>query len=1200
MENFKSFGKKLTVPFFKGFTAITGPNGSGKSNIVDAILFVLGPKSSKVMRAGRLTDLIFNGGKKQKNPAKYCKVSLVFDNSARKMPVDSNEVVLTRMIKRAPIKNNPDNYYSYFYINDKSASYSDFINVLTHARISGDGYNIVKQGDVTSIIEMGAVDRRRIIDDIAGISSFDNDIKKAEQEKIEAEGNIDRINIILNEISSQIRTLKKERDEAYRYKELKGQLYETKAKIALKKKMDVENQISEIQQQIKTYEDEQKKLDEQRQQLKKTYGETQNKLEDVEQHIANVGGDESKELKEKIDELRKEEVKIEEKINYSNDEIVEHRQDLERLQTTLDDITKELQEHEEQLHILSEDVTQQEETLETKEQKLTDLKETVAQSDDKSMDITRELVKMREEFNELQNTLHEKKLKRDRITDNIESLNVQIAEIEETKGTYEFELKDIDWQKEELLKDNQSQQKKLKKYEQQHVELKRKETEFVDQLNDLEQAIRRLQREQSQLQAENEALQTIQSKYHPAVNAVLAARDNGELKGVHGTIAELAKVDKKYETAMEIAAGGRMQSVVVKDDAAAAEAISFLRKKKLGRATFLPMNKMIEGKPRGKALMAVKDPSAHGFAIDLVDFNPEYTGAFWYVFGDTIIVNSLNDARRLMGGVRLVDTNGDLVEASGAMVGGSKPKMLLSFGSADTKKLDEIKKQVLAATTSQETVEKELTDIRKQLADIEQNLREIKGGSDVTSQVKELEVRKKEYTAKLEVVNQDLEQKQQQKEQFDQEHDELIKAIRTLEKRTQEIDQLKDEKGKHLLQGTKKELAQEIRSLEQEISELQEQVLEKRSKQETLSKKMELIEERKDEITQKIEDHKLAVEQFKKQTHELKQQRSTCQDELKTLMNVEQQMSGKIKEFADKRDQLYKKSITIENDLDKLNTRLESYLDLISRAKYRLPTLEGTIEELDQEMALYQVEIADTKLPNVETLKDSMRVIEDTMQELEPVNMRALEEYDHQMERKTKFDEDVKHLKDQKKNLTKLVNEIVEQKKERFFEVFNEINKNFKVMYSQLSEGGEAELELENEENVFESGLTVRARPRGKKVLRLEALSGGEKSIASLGFIFAIQQYDPSPFYVLDEVDMFLDGVNAETVSRMIKNNALHSQFITVSLRKIVLKEANQVYGVTMQNQGISQMIGNINPDTVSPTGEIHTEEVKTHAIADR
>ena len=252
-----------------------------------------------------------------------------------------------------------------------------------------------------------------------------------------------------------------------------------------------------------------------------------------------------------------------------------------------------------------------------------------------------------------------------------------------------------------------------------------------------------------------------------------------------------------------------------------------------------------------------------------------------------------------------------------------------------------------------------------------------------------------------------------------------------------------------------------------------------------------------------------------------------------------------------------------------------------------MPTLEETIGDLDQELRLYGLKITDTNLPTVEALKQSMRVTEETMQELEPVNMRALEEYEHQAERKKKFDEDIKHLKDQRKNLNKLVDGISVKKHDRFFEVFNEVNINFKRIYAQLSEGGEAELLLENEEDVFSHGLTVKARPRGKKILRLEALSGGEKSIASLAFIFAIQQYDPSPFYVLDEVDMFLDGINAETVSRMIKQNALHTQFINVSLRKIVLKEANHIYGVTMHDTGISEMIGNIDPDSVGPKGDI-------------
>ena len=1194
MENFKSFGSKLVVPFFPGFTAITGPNGSGKSNIADAILFVLGPKSAKVMRAGRLTDLIFNGGKKHKNPAKYCKVSLVFDNSERRMPVESDEVILTRMIKRAPLKNDPNNYYSYFYINDRSASFSDFENLLLHARISGGGYNIVQQGDVTSLIEMGSIDRRRLIDDIAGISNFDNDIKKAEKEKEEVDSNLERIKIILNEISNQINQLKDERNEAFKYKELKDKLYETKAKIALKKKQDVEAQISEINKQIESYESEKFKLDEKSTELKKQYAEAQAELQEIEKKIGEVGGEEVKEIKVKIDSIRSEEIKVEERINYSKDEIVEIQKNLNQIKSNLESIEKELQENISKKEELEKQLNDKKVELENKENEFNVLKEEIAQSDDKSMDLTHELAKMRHEHDEKNSELHELKLKRNRFTERIEALELQIAEMQETKSTYEFELKDINWQSDEFKKDSKEKNKKLNDFEKKLFEKKKKESEISEQLVDLENAIRILQREQSKLQAEFDALQSVQGKYNIAVNAILKARNDGILKGIHGTVAELAQVDKKYETAVEVAAGSRMQSVVVDSDEVAAKAIKFLQKEKFGRATFLPLNKMIAGNPRGKALMVVKDKNANGFAIDLLKFKEEYKGAFWYVFGDTIIVNTLDDARRLMGGVRLVDLKGGLIEASGAMIGGSLPKGQLTFSKADRNKLEEVTKKLQNAIDSQDKLSNELTELKKEIVEIENSLKEIKTRTDKEIQVKDLDVRNKEFTGKLEIIKKDLEIKTKEKEDLENKKSEVVSKIEEFEKRIEELNSLKEERGKVLLKGTKKELAQKARTLEDEVSTLQENYLKISSEKEALDKKIELLEERKNEISNNIENKDAEIEKNKNLINELKESRSSYNNELKALLVVEEKMTGKIKDLTDQRDKFYKKSITFENDLDKINTRIESYYDLISRAKYRIPTLEDSIKEIEQELKLYNIEITDTNLPNVEALKDTVKSTEESMRELEPVNMRALEEYEHQSDRKSKLDEDVSHLKEQKKNLIKLVNEITEKKKERFFEIFDVVNKNFKEIYAQLSEGGEAELQLEDSENIFESGLTIKARPRGKKVLLLSALSGGEKSIASIAFIFAIQRYDPSPFYVLDEVDMFLDGVNAETVSRMVKQNAQDSQFIMVTLRKIAIKEADYIYGITMRETGISDMIGNIDPSAVGPHGEFSIRGGKT------
>jgi len=1191
MENFKSFGKKLTVPFFRGFTAITGPNGSGKSNIADAILFVLGPKSSKVMRAGRLTDLIFNGGKKRKNPAKFCRVSLVFDNRKRKMPVDSDEVILTRMIKRAPLKDDPDNYYSKFYVNGKGATYSDFENILVHGRMSGDGYNIVKQGDVTSLIEMGGVDRRRIIDDIAGISNFDSDIKKAEKERTDVEENLDRIKIILNEINSQIRQLKNDRDEAYRYQELKEKLYEIKAKIALKKKQDVEIQISEINKQIKSYETEKEKLDENAKKLKVSYSETQKSLEEIEKKIGDVGGEEVKELKEKVENIRAEEIKVEERINYSNSEIKEIQKEENNLKINLESFENELNQNNERQKELSEKIEEKQETLNEKEKVLKELKGDIAQTDDKSMDLAHELAKMREEYNQKNSEIHELKLKRNRFTDKIESLETQIAELQETKQTYEFEIKDINWQIEQDQAQHKDKSKETKKLEKNLFEKKKKEAEITENLTDLDTRIRKLQQEQSKLQAEIDAAESIKGRYNQPVNEILKARNNNQLDGIIGTIAELAQVEEKYQTAVEVAAGGRMQSIVVKDDKSASDAIKYLQKQKIGRATFLPLNKMASGKPRGKSLLTVKDEKAHGFAIDLVNFDEKYHGAFWYVFGDTIVVETLEDARRLMGGVRLVDLKGSLVESSGAMTGGNISKSKLSFTKIDRTRLDEITNELERAISHQDKLSEELSNLRKEIIEIENSLGEIRTEGVKEIKIKDLEVRRKEFDGKIEVLENEINEKTKEKEELEKKKEEVLLNIKEFKDRIEELDKIKEEKGKLLLKGTKKELAQKARTFEDDVTKLQEELMNLKSEKEGIDKKISLIEERKQEIEEKIKSNLDEINKHKENINELKEKRSKLHDELNALLKVEEKMTGKIKDLSEERDKIYKESVKIENDIDKINTRVESYYDLISRAKYRLPTLDATVKEIEQEIKLYNVEIKDdTKLPNVESLKDSMRTIEESMNELEPVNMRALEEYEHQSERRKKLDEDVTHLKEQKKNLLKLVTSVTKKKTERFYEVYDAINENFKYMYSQLSEGGEAELKIEDPDNLFDSGLTIKARPRGKKVLLLSALSGGEKSIASLGFIFAIQRYDPSPFYVLDEVDMFLDGVNAETVSRMVKTRAEDSQFIMVSLRKTALKEANHVYGVTMRETGISDMIGNIDPSTVGPRGEIKTE----------
>src|SRR5512136_97432 len=297
LENFKSFARKTRVPLLQGFTAITGPNGAGKSNISDAILFVLGPKSSRVIRAGKLTDLIFNGGKERK-PASETKVSLIFDNSDRLIPIDSDKVKLTRVVR---VSDNVEGYYSYFYVNDRRSSLGEFDNLLANARISADGYNFVQQGDITRIVEMTNLERRRILDDISGITRFDEDIQNAEKEKLAAEENIARLSIILEELKKQMKQLDNDREGALKYKDLHDRMLCAQASLAVKRKESVDREISSLNEQVITYTADKEKSEAKKQELTKQLEEISTELTAVEAEITERGGEEAKEIKEKID-----------------------------------------------------------------------------------------------------------------------------------------------------------------------------------------------------------------------------------------------------------------------------------------------------------------------------------------------------------------------------------------------------------------------------------------------------------------------------------------------------------------------------------------------------------------------------------------------------------------------------------------------------------------------------------------------------------------------------------------------------------------------------------------------------------------------------------------------------------------------------------------------------------------------------------
>ncbi len=1177
MENFKSFGRKLTVPFEPGFTGITGPNGSGKSNIGDAILFVLGPNSPRAIRAGRLTDLIFNGGQAGK-PSSYCLVSLHFDNADRTMPVDEDEVVLTRKVKRAPKKGDKDAYNSYFYVNGRASKKKEFVNLLEHARISANGYNITQQGDVLQICQMTPVQRRQILDDIAGVTSFDDKLKQAGKQREQVEDNLERIGIVLEEIERSLKQLEKEKGAAQRYRELQADIGRTKAQMAFRRKDDLEAQIAQVQERITKIQADREKQKVQLEELDGQFKTAQQDFASIEAEIRAEGGEEVEKIQAQVAEARDRMVRLEEKMHFCKEELAGGDEDIAPLRSQLAKAEKELANTRKLEGECEQAHADGAASLASKRKELDAFRERISQSDAGAMNINRELGKLKQEHEAKELELHKAKLEVDRLAERRDAAQRAIEAAQSELAGNKTDLDEVTWELEELRKTAGGSDKREKELRRRLFELQKAQAEFNSQADDLEQRIRRLNRELAELQAQEAAAARQSGGVPPAVQAILKAREDGLIRGVVGTIQELASVDDEFQTALATAAGSNLNAIVVEDDAVAGECIEMLKRTRAGRAKLLPLNKMVPGRPRGQALMKVKKDGCLGFALDLIDFNERYHGAFWNVLGDTLVVQNMDAGRRLMGGVRIVSKDGELFEAGGAMVGGKdNKKKSTGFSSGDRGRMDKALSELSQAEAAHEAAIEGTVRVRKELSELETELasfgREGVGSAD---RLKELEKRQVKLTETKVLFEAEMKKQQDLLESLNKAASENDAQVQTLEARLTELEKEREAKGTMLLKGSKKEWREAVERLDKEVRELQESVVKTEARKDVATKQAELVQERVNELRKQIEDAGGDRERYEADLKRYKEAHKQASAEVDALMKMEREATKNLKGLSGKRDKLYQDLTDLKAKMEKVQDRMETHYSLMVNQKTKLPSLEEQLGEALVDLKEHPLAEEDQNdVPAFDDLRRSLRNLEASLDRLGPVNMRALEEFEEQSRRKNELDEEVERLHGQRDELERVVEEITTEKTGRFMEVFTAVDENFTEVYKGLSLEGKAYMELEDPKNPFEGGLILKAQPMGKRVTRLDALSGGEKSLTSMAFIFALQRYDPSPFYYFDEVDQNLDAVNSELLAKMIRGNAQFAQFIVVSLRKITLKEARHLYGVTQQTPGQSEIISN-------------------------
>lgn len=1164
MENFKSFGGKLVVPLMEGYTAVTGPNGSGKSNITDAILFVLGPKSSKAVRAGKLTDLIFDGGK-SKGKAPFTKVSLVFDNTDRIMPWDDDTVRLTRFVK---LSDNGTDYSSYFYVNDRKSTMSEFDSLLTKARISADGYNMVQQGDVTRIVQMGGIERRRIIDAISGIASFDADIEKARGERAEAETNLDRIGIIVEELSHQVDRLARDREDARTYLDAQARLEMAKAQythrrlqIEQSKYRSVSDQIEKLEGRIDS--DRAAKAD-----LEVQRSAKEQEISAKEEEIASKIGPEYRELKERIEAAkvdlatkkdRKEaaEMDLEEQSGFRTnfeDSIARNNAMVVTLRQNREDLVSKQAEDESR--------------MEAARREESEISEAIADTGGEQKELQKELERVEADFDACSAELRSSQGRLAKAEAASEEAHTAFANLDDRLQTIDFEIKDAKWSIEQLKAEAGPS---TEDFGNRILEAKRRESELEKQESELDAAYRRIDAEYNSLQAEKKVSERM-NRGSAAVEAILALRNRGEMKGIHGTIQELATVDKGFETALSVAAGGKMQAVVVDNDQVAADAISYLKKEKLGRVTFLPLTKMMGGKPRAKAIMSVKD--SEGYAIDLIDFDQKYYNAFWYVLGDTLVVRDMDTARRIMGGIRIVTMGGELIEASGAMVGGNiSQQSMLKFGAASEDKLAETGERLRKAADALEDVRRKLREVRDEIRGIDDEMRKVSSGAmeqreqmaQLKGRVTELEKTRSSASAEMKAVRQRVSDADAELESARTAFGDVSERLSALTETRTGIKNRMAEIAPVDLQNRIQAVRDRIYKLKEEISDNKLQIGGIDTEIAGYGKQNESLQMQLDSVIRAIEDDQRTIEE-----NTALMQRARI--DLDALRSIEAEMEGGIEDLRNQKDALVAEKYRLDSEIREKSKDIENTAATLESFKAQSIQLEASVAQLKSEVDAIEIEV-ELPIPSEEEIRRTIRAQESAIAKLGNVNLRSIEEYDEKKARLDGLNAEVESLNRHIKELDDLMSSLTSKKKGLFMQSYNAVNENFKSIYAQLSGGGEAYMGLENEDDPFIGGLMINAKPRNGKMLRLEALSGGEKSLTALSFIFAIQEHQPSPFYVLDEVDMFLDSVNAEMVARRVKESSAKAQFIQVSLRKVTLALADHLIGVTRPPSGISRVI---------------------------
>ena len=1176
----------MTIPLEEGFTVVTGPNGSGKSNILDGVLFCLGLANSRGMRADRLPDLVNSGVLKAGKSAETT-VSVRFDLSDWRpdaaeegleapaegpwIHADQKEWTVTRKLRVMP----GGSYSSSYSADGIPCNLQQLQTQLRRLRIDPEGSNVVMQGDVTRIVSMSNRDRRGLIDELAGVALFDTRIEQTRRKLDEVQERQERCRIVEQELLTARQRLEKDCAKARAYQELKEQVQLGRRQelvLAFEAAQAERQRLQQRQQQLGEQDERDARTIEQRD---LTLQESAKRLQTLQNSVKALGEDQLLSVQAELAGLDPQNRELER-------QAAQHQQEGERLQG----LRHQLQARRGQLQAESDTLNLQTDTdgLEKVEQLCRDAEAAVELSRRRLGEVAGRSGSWREEQKQRSG-------RRQELLRSIQPLQEERQQIKERRRQDEERQRELEQDCDLDGAEDQRVQGLLEQLEQEWQTLLESIKNGKEQLQQLLESVAIQQRTRSRLEQEQARLERDIARLDSRREALQESRGTGALRlllesgleGIHGPVAQLGEVEDRHRLALEVAAGARMGQVVVDDDRIAARAIDLLKSRRAGRLTFLPLNK-IRAPGGGVAMARGRRPEATGAgglvgrAVDLIRYEPIYADVFAYVFGDTQVFSDLSSARQFLGRSRAVTLEGELLEKSGAMTGGSFSQRSggLSFGiSSDgdeaaplRQRLLELGETLAACRREEQRLVEAVDQQRPALRQLEQRQAALEA---------ERQAAKRAHGPLLERVQQ-RQRKLNELQQAQQSHEQRLQQLTaSLTPMHTELEQLNQQESAVEANGD----AERWQALQQEL--------------EQADAGLETARRQRDALLQQERDRQLSQQRLADQQQSTEREEQSLQQAVQTLADAhgrwrEQQQALKIRResLEAQQQQLQTRFGEERRARDEAEAVVAQQRQALQQARWELERLREERAALDEQLRSGGIRLEELRntLPNplpeisddlreagLEQLQEQLQQLQGRMEALEPVNMLALEELQELEQRLGDLGERLDVLSQEREELLLRIETVATLRQEAFMEAFTAVDSHFREIFASLSDG-DGKLQLDNPDDPLEGGLTLVAHPKGKAVRRLAAMSGGEKSLTALSFLFALQRFRPSPFYALDEVDSFLDGVNVERLAALIARQAEQAQFLVVSHRRPMIGASTRTIGVTQARGAHTQVVG--------------------------